>query len=394
LIFLVGALICGFLFATYGTEMSPPLAFVESSKERSEPEAPVSKTPFLSANAAQEPEPLCTPEQKERQGALICTYYQSRHNLKIIFPLLRSHMPEATLLVDVGANKGLVSARWLELWRPELGITPIIYSKEYLLPFFKAHNVTEKGCGVTNMCEKAKPDEQATLARFSPIAPHRSEDTFQLHSFDPSVHLYDMHQKIRNTEGSITSSPLVKSLWKWHKIAASDFDGDVYFESLWHEGSTLDFETKKTPNIRSATLDTLAYGTDKMFGDRTIDVLKIDAEKVDAKVISGASRLLQDKRIRVLMWETPNNFPIDFPDYMGGKVNSFGQLVEALNKYGGMTCYFPGNSNKAVRITGCSQAVRNDKKASCKILHNNAMCVHREIASSLYNAMEASSLIY
>jgi FkbM family methyltransferase len=373
------------------------VAFVESSNEHriSEPEVQVSKTPFLSANTAQEPEPLCTPEQEERQGEVICKYYASRHNLKIIFPFLRFHMPEATLLVDVGANKGLVSARWLELWRPELGITPILYSQKYVAPVFKAHNVTDRSCGVTSMCEKANPDEQATLAQFAPIVPHRSEDPFQVYSFEPSLHLYDMHQEFRNAEDSIMSSPLVKSLWKWYKIAASDFDGDLYFKSLWNEGSKLEVpNTKKTPNIRSATLDTLAYGADKMFGERTIDILKIDAETVDAKVISGASRLLQDKRIRVLMWETPNDFPIDFPDCMGGRVQSFGELVEALNKYGGMTCYFPGKSNKAVRLTGCSQAVQERQGASCRILHNNALCVHREIASSLYSAMEASSLIY
>jgi hypothetical protein len=95
-----------------------------------------------------------------------------------------------------------------------------------------------------------------------------------------------------------------------------------------------------------------------MFGDRVIDVLKIDAEQVDAKVLAGASRLLKENHIRVIMWETPNDFPITtFLDWFGGAVGSFGALISELDQYAGMTCYFPGSKNKMIKITGCWESL-------------------------------------
>ena len=48
--------------------------------------------------------------------------HAGRCNLDSVWDLVRAMMPNACTLVDVGANKGLVSARWLELWRPEARI--------------------------------------------------------------------------------------------------------------------------------------------------------------------------------------------------------------------------------------------------------------------------------
>lgn len=344
------------------------------------------------------PERVCSVSEGERQNERHCTYFGGRHNLKGAFTLIRRHLPQASLFIDIGANKGLVSSRWLELWRPELDINPKKYATTVVDAYFKLRNVTRQqsghACGVTNMCDAPNPTEQAELAQMAPIPPLARP--LVIHSFEPSSHLFLMHQWFLNN----TESPTVRSHWKWHRIATSDVDTQLYFEQLWHEGSKINTATSKEPNTRAARLDTLAYH-DKLFGENVmIDVLKIDAETVDAHVLTGASRLLEEQRIRLVMWETPNSFPINFTQAMGGIVKSFPQLIDTLDRYAGMTCYFPGTGGRAMKMTGCMEAFKKAPRCSggncpyenCGPDHSNAMCVHRVLAKPLYEAMEVGAL--
>jgi hypothetical protein len=348
-----------------------------------------------------------------------------------VFTLIRFHLPNAQLLIDIGANKGLVSARWLELWRPNWNVTSLLYAKNVVKPYFALHEKTKEAgheCGVTSMCDNA-PDEseRQALDRFAPVLSRDKQTTDSLvtHSFEPSQHLHTMHEEHLS---KLPSSPSGSSFrlrdhWKWHRIAASNWDGNVYFEALWNEGSSMKrLDAAKEPNTRSATLDMLAY-QDKLFTTNDnkenlmIDVLKIDAEQVDAKVLVGASRLLAEGRIRVVMWETPNDFPLNFPAWFAAgtppegqgqethPVPDFGSLIQLLNERAGMTCYFPGTDYKAIRTTGttCWTALVGAPKcennycpygSGCPVAHSNALCVNREAAPLLYQALEASSLIY
>jgi FkbM family methyltransferase len=337
-----------------------------------------------------EEEQSCTAQERSYQAATYCSIYMGRHNLIPFFPLLRLHMPEATLLVDVGANKGLVSSRWLELWRPELNQTALQHAnfvRRYVLEHAPA-GTHDAWCGVSHMCTKPNLVERAYLAQCAPVVPttplegdpeNAQAPQFEIYSFEPSPHLYIMQQMYMST----MASESLRAAWKWFPFAASDEVKQVHFAAKWNEGSQIikgeggaTAAVNSSDNDKNAiwtvTLDLLAehypprhhhqddnnvkqvsnnsnsnHATNipNLFGNRTIDILKIDAEGVDAAVLVGASHLLLQQRIRVMMWETPNFYPLHFPDdAFGGAaaaVTDFGQLIHRLDVYANMTCTFP-----------------------------------------------------
>lgn len=192
---------------------------------------------------------------------------------------------------------------------------------------------------------------------------------------------------------------------------------EVRFNSVWHEGGAIDRRSESEFRLSTwareqarlgipwtwarnatscTTLDALdANGT---FGNRTVDVLKIDAEGVDARVVRGAVELLRRDRISVIAWETPNLFPIEFPSDFGGTIASLTQLAHALDAHARMTCYLPSMPTKIVSsrtpwlsLTACSEASFTALKSRClkkKIDVSNAVCVHRRNAPELHRAFE------
>lgn len=308
-------------------------------------------------------EPQCTEEQAEQQSNLACEHwYKARNNLEPYYPLLRKYLPDAQTLVDVGANKGLVSARWLELWRPKLQVTVQNLVKTVVRPTFKANNLKESPCGKINMCKEVDHRDRAYM-RAAPIPLLTgSDDEFCVHSFEPSVELVEMHTRSRASNFSRYSKPEVKKAWKWHRMALSSYNAEIGFLSGWREDNHIRGATSlPTVKTRVATLDALAYD-DRLFGGdkgdakaalpRLLDIVKIDVEFVDLEVLQGASQLLADKRIRVIMWEMPNQYPAVFEAMNNTVVKNFGELFNFLNEKAGMTCYFPGKRNKFFKITG------------------------------------------
>lgn len=245
------------------------------------------------------------------------------------------------------------------------------------------------------MCDKPDLEEQKSLALYAPLPPQELSTEFEIHSFEPSPLHFNIHHQFLNSNSTFNKT--IALHWKAHRIAVADIDGQVYFESTDGEGSSIKSNSALTPNTQAAKLDTLAF-ENQLFGkDPMIDMLKIDAEGVDAKVVLGASRLLQENRIRVIMWETPNQgqFPLAFPESMGGPVRDFGHLIQMLDEYASMTCYFPGEKSRSIKLTGCYNHLlvyRCDGKFP--ITQSNAVCVHRTLAKPIYHVLEARALIY
>jgi hypothetical protein len=140
----------------------------------------------------------------------IAPFFMGRHNLKPFFTLLRFHLPDVKLLVDIGANKGLVSSRWLELWRPELNQTARQHV-DFVMQYVKDNapaDTWDRWCGVTDMCDQPNLIERAMLDEYAPVTKHNSSsnqhkrvasDQFELYSFEPSPHLYQMQQHYIST---------------------------------------------------------------------------------------------------------------------------------------------------------------------------------------------------
>jgi FkbM family methyltransferase len=285
----------------------------------------------------------------------------------------------------------------------EFNITSKQYSSDVVKPYFlkqedpKGNKEAAKPCGVTNMCSEIDPEELKLLLECAPATPNSAPNSpvhsFQIHSFEPSPPLFDLHKEFIESD---RVSDKLRSAWNWHRLAVSDSVGKVYFDGLWSEGSSIGKNSKQAPNTKSVTLDSVA---DEIFGDRIIDILKIDAENFDSQVVAGAARLLKEHRIRFVTWETPNRFPMEIPEW-SITVKTFKEFIDAMEKYAGMTCYFPGHENKMIKITGCMDSVggkcvsRSCPYKDCSVEHSNVACVDPNLAVSLARAMEAQALIY
>jgi FkbM family methyltransferase len=345
----------------------------------------------------------CSAEQASLQSESWCRHFAGRHNMEPFWKLLRFHMPDARTFADVGANKGLVSARWLNLWRPELNITSKRYSSDVVQPYFskqedpKGKKEGDHPCGVTPMCNDIDPKELKLLWECAPATPDSSPNTpvhsFQIHSFEPSPPIFELHKEFGESD---RASDKLRSAWNWHRLAVSNVVGEVYFNGLWNEGSSIEANSKETPNTKSVTLDSVA---EEIFGDRIIDILKIDAENFDGQVVAGAARLLKEHRIRFITWESPNRFPMEIPEW-SITVKNFKEFIDAMEEHAGMTCYFPGHENKMIKVTGCMDSVWEKCKSNscpykdCPVDFSNTACVDPNLAVSLARAMEAQALIY
>ena len=130
--------------------------------------------------------------------------------------------------------------------------------------------------------------------------------------------------------------------------------------------------TLPTVKTRVATLDTPAYVdrlSDKGFVgiirmlrrlilvNILLDVVKIDAESTDLQVVAGASQLLLARRIGLIMWEMPNNYPLRFKAMNNLLVSNFQETFYILNHRAGLTCHLPGKGNTAFKLTGCLPSI-------------------------------------
>uniref|UniRef100_A0A7S1FK55 Methyltransferase FkbM domain-containing protein n=1 Tax=Noctiluca scintillans TaxID=2966 RepID=A0A7S1FK55_NOCSC len=332
---------------------------------------------------------VCSEEQRDKQDKVVCDHFVGRDNLDEFLAYVRYHVPEASTFLDVGGNKGLFSARIFELWRPEFGISSKGYSRECVTPYFKrtgfpSHNF----CGKSNMCREVAPDVLARIRSFamSPSEVRRDGDLFVVHSFEPQPLLFDMHVEYQGHNG-------FREVWQWHRLAVSDFHGQVRFPNNTDEGGAIMMDGEEGTVVETVTLDTLAYGH-RLFGNRVIDVLKIDAEGFDAQVVAGASRLLFEQRIRVMMWETPNRFPLTL---MGEIVTSHEALCDVLDRKALMTCYIPAKHDRMIKLTGCSQVLSvkcSVKRQVQRVSKANVMCVHRTNAEHFARVVEERALVY
>lgn len=91
-------------------------------------------------------------------------------------------------------------------------------------------------------------------------------------------------------------------------------------------------------------------------------MLKIDAEGSDSEVIQGATGLISEKKVRVLVYESPLSYPLEMvtagaftPNPTKKLLHSFGELAAYLDE-AGMDCYIPVSGAS----TGWALAVRRN----------------------------------
>ena len=336
---------------------------------------------------------------------------------------MRQHIPDVRVLIDVGANKGLVSAELLWLWLPELNINTYTYVPR-IQQYFDKNNATNKADGSRanpgGPCGSGAPKP----VHRGPFPPRTAGAPLTLHSFEPSLVLHTMAlelvQQVVPTER--------KGLWQWHGVAMSNDEaaaaGTVTFESKWGGAFGLarpvPFTTQSTfaqpntpitplPHTQPTSIDPpppplnshnyptegSAINKGATFGiageineisvttlDRFakededgellahgIDVLKIDAEGSDSEVIQGAAGLISEKKVRVLVYESPLKYPLEmvtagaFTSTPTKKsLHSFSELAAYLDE-AGMDCYIPVSGASTAGWVGRPVVWRNGRLA-------------------------------
>jgi FkbM family methyltransferase len=124
-------------------------------------------------------------------------------------------------------------------------------------------------------------------------------DNFQIHSFEPSVHTFQMLKK--NVEGqpniSLNNFGLGKEIGEFNLFYDQVGSGlaSLSHRKLDHFG--IDFS--KTEKVKIDTIDDYC----QLKNIKNIDLLKIDVEGHELDVLSGASKMFQNNSIKMVSFE-------------------------------------------------------------------------------------------
>ena len=144
----------------------------------------------------------------------------------------------------------------------------------------------------------------------------------EIHIFEPSKKCFGYLKK-KFTQNKIYINN--KALSNTNKINTF-YESEVLSQSSLHNVKNKfnsNLENTDVYKIECVTLDKYFYGRKKNF---VIDLLKIDAEGEDLKVLEGASKLLKNRNIRLIKIELLNSF--------NQKNNSnINEIIFFLNKY-------------------------------------------------------------
>lgn len=256
------------------------------------------------------------------------------------------------VMVDVGANKGYLLAEWLDLIRPEMGITPnSLYSKYIKSPGFPIADKENVRCGACGDCHDGHNPSRASKwceGKGDNIVP-TSHFGLTLYGLEPEpsnlkilnkglVQIFNLANETANGHGS--TQLLIQQV----AAVADDATHSVKFklcppgtESCGVEGSSLD---QGRVDIPATSIGSWADSK----GIDIIDVLVTDTEGNDAPVLQGAAKMLSEGRIRLLQFE--------YHKIGKWKDSLLENVVDTLDGYG-YDCFLLGHKDKALRLTGC-----------------------------------------
>jgi hypothetical protein len=234
------------------------------------------------------------------------------------YKLAQLTKPDARTAVDVGGNKGYLASLFLSLWGGGgYGISPsFVYSTA------QATGMWEGSRNPAGYCRDGFNDGYPLYCP----ANQRSDlgkcnvrnDGFTVRSFDGSSYLASTINEMLHTKAS---DPLVKAgkVWQYHHRAVSDTEGTARFtkqskdakvqQGPGFEGGKLQKNTASetdTEVVQLITIDTFlsaeASKEGKTYpaasaagsGDRFhVDIIKVDAEGNDNKVLRGARKAIE-----------------------------------------------------------------------------------------------------
>jgi hypothetical protein len=325
----------------------------------------------------------CTPLEALQQEAIKRTIKMDICSEVEWYKLLHLSIPDVSNFVDVGSNKGYLSSLFLSLWGGgNLGVTPIsIYETARSRKTWVASRNPGGYCrdgfnyGIPFTCGSAQRDPVTGSCKLD-----RSAEV-EIASIEGSSYLVGA---MNTMIGSAYAHPRVRSgdVWKYYHYGGSDQKGVAYFtkqsadKNAGFEGGHLSSSPSDTMEAVNMTdVDSFLKDHNKFRkSGRGLEVLKIDAEGHDNKVIVGASEAIVES--------------VKFFSFEGGKGITLSKAM--LEQFDSLSysCYSTSRAGLFKWSGGCmlDKYMGNDK-ASDK---GNVFCVNRKrapMAALLYDAL-------
>ena len=280
--------------------------------------------------------------------------------------------PLRRMVLNVGANKGYLAAALLSRWRPASRASPAgVRSLIGSVPGVHERNL----CGICYDCREAVPSLPTTGTR---------QTTMSVHAVEPAQTNFRLLQRFAaslvsgaaavnasgaaNVGADTSFPPLVV-----HEAAVSDYVGTARFadRGVGHEGSSLTNVGESTAaTVRVTTVDALvASGEVPLVPGAVLDMLVVDTEGDDARVLRGATATLN--RTRLVLFEYHG---------IGGwspKVNGSSSLKDTIVwlDRAGFDCYLLWTGGSNWRLSGCWVDAFETRSWS------NVVCVNRRDAA-------------
>lgn len=251
----------------------------------------------------------CTPLQASQQEAVskfismdICSEVEW-------YKLAHAAWPTASRFLDVGANKGYLGSLFLTLWGGAgLGLQPSdLFSLATKLGTWKDSRNPAGYCrdgyahGTAMYCpstEERKNERDPVDGRCTAVDP-----SIRIISVDGSGYLTRVNNRLVRQElpadAAGVNTPLRQGeMWKYVNFAMSDVEGKVRFtkqdaeHNAGFEGGSIKqlTQTDNTEEVNMTSVDLLMSHT----GWATVDLLKIDTEGNDNKVLLGAKHAIEN----------------------------------------------------------------------------------------------------
>lgn len=274
------------------------------------------------------------------------------------------------VMIDVGANKGYLLAEWLDLIRPELGITPkSLYSKYINVPGFPVGENVK--CGACGDCRDGHQPSRASKwckGKKHNIVP-TSDFSLKLYGLEPEpsnlkvlekglLKMFNLANETSQEHGHGSTQLLIQQVAAVEDEATHSVKFKLCPPGAEDCGIEVSGASEGSVDVPAMSLGSWAESE----GLDIIDVLVTDTEGMDAPVLQGATKLLSAGRVRILQFE-----------YHGvGEWQDIQleYMVEILDGYG-YDCFLLGMKDKALRLTGCWAPAYEFKWWS------NVMCIDR-----------------
>lgn len=216
-------------------------------------------------------------------------------------------MPDASVFIDIGSNKGYTAMRFFSYWSPFLNLNPRSHYKRVSTSDFK----DIQACGVCNDCRENQQPFIDVYARVCGVqkTSHRDEQealvnhTKKLCETKKSIHVYSYD----GNAGLISHCSQANENLNWHLQVGAFVDnceGDfVRFLSNGELGHVMDDQGQGQSGnmVECFTLDKLDF--------ERVDILKIDAEGFDGQILHGGRKML--KKVELVMFEYSHLWPTE-----------------------------------------------------------------------------------